>query len=69
MFGSLFKSKDADLPIRVVTPENLAATEDLGYPTEFATFLANAYACRSDAQNVLTTPNEPPQPTDVLPQV
>ncbi len=68
MFGSLFKSKGADLPIRVVAEEDTTG-EDLIYPTEFATFLAHADACRSDAKNILNTPNEPPQPPNVLPQM
>lgn len=68
MFASLFKSGESNLPIRVVAEEDTTG-EGLIYPTQFATFLAHADACRSDTQKVLAAPNEPPQPTDVLPQM
>lgn len=65
MFGSLFKPRESNLPIRVVAEEDLSG-QDLVYPTEFAEMLARADACRRDTQEVLTTLNEPPQPPDVL---
>ncbi len=69
MFSTLFGSREKGIPIRVANESDLAATEDLAYPTDFANMLARAEECRRDAAMVLNCPDTATPSTDVLPEM